>query len=279
MINERNEYSNTPKIDLQNLEKQVKDILNKHKPWYKKSLISLFTTIILTTSDFLTVKMLFEKTISGNATVLAFVASYILNFIAILWVDSLKNWYYGIEKRKSSIISFGTGVFTFVGLFTLTCFLRMSTKQLLFSSGAVITSSSGSVISTATTDTESAGAIAVSLVLCFLPLATTLVNALLAWISYDPIENNINQSAKTIVRTKADINEHTLALNQLSENETFISSVKALDDTKYRETKEYLIFDKEAFIDQINELIMAKINANSEDIDILSKHKYITERV
>lgn len=63
MINERNEYSNTPKIDLQNLEKQVKDILNKHKPWYKKSLISLFTTIILTTADELNVDMIEQSVV------------------------------------------------------------------------------------------------------------------------------------------------------------------------------------------------------------------------
>lgn len=265
---ERDEFSNATAIEPVNIIKSIKGVFSDTKPWYKKTWVSLFTTFILTSADFMNLKGIFEKTVSGSGLLLAFVSAYILNFIAIVAVDTIKDLYYGFGTAKSNVIAIFASLTTFSGLFALTAWLRWAARDLTFSTGIHIQSSTMNTSST-TINPNDPKAIALSLFLMFLPMITTITNGLLAWISYDPIAIRLYKIECERAKIMTNIMETEHSITQL-QDENFIPNLKAYDDIDYASIQEALEHDKNAFSCELNEAIMEKINASAEDIDILS---------
>lgn len=268
---ERDEFSNAKAIKPTSIVESIKNVYFGTKPWYKKTLISLITTIILTSADFANLKSIFEKTMSGSGILMAIVSAYILNFIAIVAVDSIKDWYYSFGTKQSNIVATICSFATFTGLFVLTAYIRWTARDLTFSSGIDIQSSVLETSST-TIDPNDPKAMALSFFLMLLPLITTVTNGLIAWISYDPVAVRLYKLEVEIAKQLTTISETEHAVYQLEEP-NFIPNLRAYDEAMYNAAKSALEYDMKAFVCELNEAIMAKIHASAEDIDILSHRK------
>lgn len=268
---ERDEFSNAKAIEPTSIVESIKNIYFSIKPWYKKTWVSLLTTFILTSADFINLKQIFEKTTSGSSFLLSFCSAYILNFIAIVAVDSIKDMCYRFGTKKSNIVATICSFATFTGLFALTAWLRFAARDLTFKNAVEIQSLVLDSSST-TIDPNDPKAIALSFFLMFLPLITTVTNGLLAWISYDPVAVRLYKLEVEIAKQMTTIAETEHAIYQL-EDPDFIPNLRAYDEAMYNSAKSALEYDMKAFICELNEAIMAKIHASAEDVDILSHRK------
>lgn len=268
---ERDEFSNAKAIKPTSIVESIKNIYFDIKPWYKKTWVSLLTTFILTSADFVNLKGIFEKTINGSGVLMAIVSAYILNFIAIVAVDSIKDMCYGFGTKKSNIVATICSFATFIGLFALTAWLRFAARDLTFKNAVEIQSLVLDSSST-TIDPNDPKAIALSFFLMFLPLITTVTNGLLAWISYDPVAVRLYKLEVEIAKQMTAITETEHAVYQL-EDPNFIPNLIAYDEAMYSSAKSALEYDMKAFVCELNEAIMAKIHASAEDVDILSHRK------
>lgn len=198
--------------------------------WWSKDRVLIVLVILLSALDAVTLYTVFDSVLYQSAVasvVLMAGVAVALNFIPLVMARVFHQIRYRMGGSRPWMLA--ALLITFAALFSASFFLRWTTRDLSFSGAeSSLVDLTGQAAGISGTDSDSDGAVAITILLGVLPAITSVINFFLAFLTDDPVRRQIDQLEKANSELKTHLGVLFAAREELDQD--WMTRLRELDE-------------------------------------------------